>query len=61
MNIRFKSKKLFNILKLQTISTFKVGSYLYNLNNENSDINYLSIYIEPPKNRNSFLWSHHQL
>jgi len=61
MNIHFTNKSLFYDLNKQSIATVKVGSHMYGLNNERSDIDYLSIYIEPIKNRDSFMWTHHQL
>lgn len=61
MNIHFTDEVLFNNLNLQTITKIKVGSHMYGLNNANSDTDFLSIYIEPNWNRNSFMWEHHQL
>ena len=58
MNIHFQDKKLFDILNANSIVTIKVGSHLYNLDNEKSDTDFLTIYFE---NNQSFLWEHHQL
>lgn len=58
MNIHFKDKKLLKQLESNTISTFIVGSKLYGSDNENSDIDTLSIYLD---NIPSFMWEHHQL
>jgi len=59
MNIHFKNKELFNDLNENTVLKCKVGSHLYGLNDENSDNDFLSIYLE--NDRSSFLWEHHQL
>jgi predicted nucleotidyltransferase len=61
MNIHFNEIELFN--NLHSLSVFKseVGSYLYGLKNKSSDIDFLSIYIEPNLNLYTFLWEHHQL
>jgi len=61
MNIHFTNKNLFDDLKKQTITSLKVGSHMYGLDTPTSDTDYLSIYIEPERNRNSFMWEHHQL
>ena len=61
MNIHFTDINLFNSLREQTILQIEIGSELYNLKNENSDTDYLLIYVEPLYNRNSFMWEHHQL
>jgi len=58
MNIHFNDFNLFLQLKNNTIFNTKVGSHMYNLNNENSDVDYLNIYLEE---RSSVLWEHHQL
>jgi len=61
MNIHFENKELLNELKNNTIFKTKIGSHMYGLNNTNSDIDYLSIYLEHTDNRESFMWEHHQL
>lgn len=61
MNIHFTDRNLFENLILNSVVEVKVGSHLYNLNNSNSDIDNLFIYIEDIANRNSFMWEHHQL
>ena len=61
MNIHFNDHELFSALEKNTISSFKIGSHLYGLNNDTSDLDILHIYLEPQKNRNSFVWEHHQL
>jgi len=61
MNIHFRDKNLFDNLIVNSVVEVKVGSHLYNLNNTNSDIDNLYIYIEDSSNRNSFMWEHHQL
>jgi predicted nucleotidyltransferase len=60
MNIHFKNKKLFNELMQNKIFEIEVGSYMYNLQNENSDKDILIIYIDSVFNRGT-LNSHHQL
>jgi len=44
-----------------TFLTFEVGSTVYSLNNENSDRDYLSLFIEDENSLYSYLWEHHQL
>jgi len=44
-----------------TFLTFEVGSTVYSLNNKNSDIDYLSLFIEDENSLYSYLWEHHQL
>lgn len=61
MNIHFTDKTLFTDLNRQSVGAVKVGSHMYGLNNENSDVDWLTIYIQPQANRNSFMWEHHQL
>ena len=61
MNIHFTNEKLFDTLNDNTIIKIRVGSHMYGLDNKNSDIDYLSIYLENYDNRNSFMWEHHQL
>ena len=61
MNIHFKDYELFNTLKDASLATIKVGSHMYNLDNEDSDNDYLNIYSDTDTNNNSFMWEHHQL
>jgi predicted nucleotidyltransferase len=61
MNIHFTDEILYTDLCSQSVGSIKVGSHMYGLNNENSDTDWLTIYIQPIKNRNSFMWEHHQL
>ena len=61
MNIHFKDEDLYHSLIKNTCTQFKVGAHIYALENENSDIDFLNIYLENSQNRNSFLWEHHQL
>jgi len=61
MNIHTTNKTLVNSLNNSTIAKIKVGSHLYNMQNKNSDIDYLNIYIESDKNLASFMWEHHQI
>lgn len=61
MNIHFTDEKLFTDLNTQSVGAVKVGSHMYGLDNENSDVDWLTIYIQPVANRTSFLWEHHQL
>lgn len=59
MNIHFTDRKLFDALTDNTVVKVKIGSHMYILNDGNSDIDYLYIYLE--RDRSSFLWEHHQL
>jgi len=62
MNIHFAEEhNLTNVLDKLTVLKVQVGSNMYNLDTEDSDIDYLSIYVEPSYNRNTILWEHHQL
>lgn len=61
MNIHFTDDNLFKSLEYNTVSSFKIGSHLYGLDNETSDLDILHVYVEPQENRNSFNWEHHQL
>lgn len=62
MNIHFTEEhNLNNSLDELTVFRTEVGSTMYGLETEDSDIDYLSIYIEPTFNRNTILWEHHQL
>lgn len=61
MNIHFTDEKLLHNLTINTVSQFTVGSEMYGLDNENSDIDWLSIYLEDESNKDSFMWEHHQL
>jgi len=61
MNIHFTDEILLKDLNEQTVATVRVGSHMYGLDTPTSDTDYLSIYIEPERNRNSFMWEHHQL
>lgn len=62
MNIHFTEEhNLTSTLDSLTVFRTAVGSTMYGLETEDSDIDYLSIYVEPTFNRNSLLWEHHQL
>ncbi|RLC45136.1 MAG: hypothetical protein DRH57_08595, partial [Candidatus Cloacimonadota bacterium] len=61
MNIHFTDNKLYTDLCSQSVAAIKVGSHMYGLNNINSDVDWLTIYIQPAANRSSFMWEHHQL
>lgn len=61
MNIHFSDEKLYMSLNEQSLARIKVGSHMYGLNNANSDVDWLTIYVQPKANRNSFMWEHHQL
>lgn len=58
MNIHFKDIELFDNLMKNKIKQFVVGSHMYNLNNENSDIDYLTVYFDV---NYGISWEHHQL
>lgn len=61
MNIKFNDEVLFNSLIKNTIFKIRIGSHLYNCNNQNSDEDYLYIYLENEENKRSFCFEHHQL
>lgn len=58
MNIHFQDIDLFDKLMQNKIKQFIVGSHMYNLNNENSDIDYLTVYFDV---NYGISWEHHQL
>ena len=61
MNIHFKDEALLKALNKRTLLSIEVGSKMYNLNNEKSDVDMLNIYLEDKNNLGSFMWEHHQL
>ena len=61
MNIHFTDKTLLDGLVKSTIVNIKVGSHVYGLENEQSDDDWLVIYLESFSERDSFMWEHHQL
>ncbi len=61
MNIHFKDIELFEKLKKATLHKVVIGSTMYGTNDENSDIDYLYIYVPSISERNTFHPSHHQL
>lgn len=61
MNIHFKDIELFEKLKKATLHKVVIGSSMYGTNDENSDIDYLYIYVPSISERNTFYPSHHQL
>lgn len=61
MNIHCYDKKLFELLKSLSFTRIKVGSHMYGMENKDSDIDYLYIYLKPQGLADSFLWQHHQL
>lgn len=61
MNIHFNDNELFEQLKFNTVFEINVGSYMYNLTSQNSDIDTLHIYLESKENANCVLRTHHQL
>ena len=61
MNIHFTDIKLFEALKKATLVKVKVGSQLYGLNDEESDIDFLYIYATSKAELNSFIQTNHQL
>ncbi len=60
MNIHFTSQNLFEQLIKSSLVKIEVGSYLYGTKNENSDTDYLCIYVPSIEETNSFSFSHHQ-
>ncbi len=61
MNIHFKDIELFEKLKKATLHKVVIGSLMYGTNHENSDVDYLYIYVPSISERNTFHPSHHQL
>jgi len=61
MNIHFTDELLFENLSYNTIAKTIVGSHMYGLDNEKSDVDYLYIYLNNQSNNNSIMWEHHQL
>ena len=61
MNIHFNNKELFDKLMNNKIIMLKVGSHLYGLNDENSDVDYLIIYKPFQNQLYSCFANHHQL
>lgn len=61
MNIHFTNKELFNQLMSKKIFEIKVGSHLYNLNDEESDTDILIIYSPFKDQLYSSFSNHHQL
>lgn len=61
MNLHFKDIELFEKLKAATLHKAVIGSSMYGTNDENSDIDYLYIYVPSISERNTFYPSHHQL
>lgn len=60
MNIHITKEELNNICDFDSIKNYKntIGSHLYSLNNDDSDNDYIILYINKGY---SFLWDHHQL
>lgn len=61
MNIHFSDDILFEQLKESSIIRIEVGSTMYKLETDKSDVDYLYIYPTSENETNSFLKSHHQL
>ena len=61
MNIHSHDKELFERLKEMSFMRVRIGSHLYDMNNEKSDIDYLYLYVKPKSLTDSFSWEHHQL
>lgn len=60
MNIHFTDKSLLNQLLNATLVKVLVGSHMYTTNNENSDKDYLCIYVPTLDEHDSFTSTHHQ-
>lgn len=60
MNIKLKNEIQFKALSNATKVTILVGSHLYQMSNEKSDMDILNITGNFMENQNSFLWEHHQ-
>jgi len=61
MNIKSDSKELIRDLSKSIIHLQRIGSDIYGLSNEDSDEDYLNIYIDTDENYRSFLWEHNQI
>ncbi len=61
MNIHFKDKNYFELLKEASLLKVEVGSSMYNINDEKSDIDYLYILPNSLFDEYSLIKSHHQL
>ena len=61
MNIHITDKEEFEKLIYATILTTEMGSSMYGTSDENSDTDYLHIYIPSINEKNSFVNSHHQI
>ena len=61
MNIHFKDKNYFEILKSAALLKIEVGSSMYSLNDEYSDVDYLYILPNSEFDEYSLINSHHQL
>lgn len=61
MNLHFQDEKMFKTLVNSSLIRVRVGSYMYGMESENSDTDYLYIYLKPKSLSSSFLWEHHQL
>jgi predicted nucleotidyltransferase len=61
MNIHFKDDILFKQLNDATLVRLVIGSHTYGLNDESSDVDYLSVYVPTRNEKNSFSFTNHQL
>ncbi len=61
MNIHFDNNEYFEILKQSTLLKIEVGSKMYGLNDENSDVDYLYILPNSAFDDYTLVQSHHQL
>jgi predicted nucleotidyltransferase len=61
MNIHFDNTQLLAQLEQATLVKVAVGSHLYGLNTDKSDVDILHIHAKSKNLDQSFLWEHHQL
>lgn len=61
MNIHFDNQSLLTQLQEATLVKVAMGSHLYGLNTDKSDVDILHIHAKSKNLDNSFLWEHHQL
>ncbi len=61
MNLHFKDIELLNKLNNSTLFTCVFGSKMYQIDDANSDTDYIHVYAPSLSERNTFYSSHHQL
>jgi predicted nucleotidyltransferase len=61
VNIHFTDRALFKKLKNASLIKMEIGSKMYGLNDEFSDVDYLYVYATSRREMNSMVRSHHQM